>query len=118
MIKYFAYGSNLHPIRLKHRVPESEFLFIATLKAYQLNFHKRSSDGSAKANAFFTGNDDDMIHGAVYHMPSDKRYLLDHHEGLGNGYEVELLEVFASDKYKNDVLRDKAALCASSGKVR
>lgn len=96
-LKYFAYGSNLHPVRLQKRVPESEFLCLASLAGYQLCFHKRSDDGSAKADAWFTGSANDVIYGALYQMPARQRPVLDRYEGVGNGYEVKLLEVVADE---------------------
>jgi gamma-glutamylcyclotransferase len=96
-LKYFAYGSNLHPVRLQQRVPESEFLCVASLAGYRLCFHKRSDDGSAKADAWFTGSANDVIYGALYRMPESERLVLDRYEGVGNGYEVRQLEVVADD---------------------
>lgn len=96
-IKYFAYGSNLHPVRLQQRVPESAFLRTATLAGYQLRFHKRSDDGSAKADAWYTGDANDLIYGALYQMPASERLVLDRFEGVGKGYEVEQLEVISDD---------------------
>ncbi len=95
MLKYFAYGSNLHPVRLKLRVPESEFVCCATLKGYQLCFHKRAGDGSSKCNVLYTGDDTDIVHGAIYQLPKSLRHVLDRYEGVGFGYEVEDLEVSA-----------------------
>ena len=97
-IKYFAYGSNLHPVRLQERVPDSSFLSTATLTGYQLRFHKRSDDGSSKADAWYTGNANDVIYGALYQMPASERLVLDRYEGVGKGYEVERLEVVTDDE--------------------
>ena len=97
-LKYFAYGSNLHPVRLQQRVPESKFLCVATLAGYRLCFHKRSDDGSAKADAWFTGSANDVIYGAVYQMPESQRLVLDRYEGVGSGYEVKQLQVVADDE--------------------
>ena len=48
---YFAYGSNLHPERLRERVPSAESLGVARLEAHVLRFHKRGRDGSGKCDA-------------------------------------------------------------------
>ena len=68
-ILYFAYGSNLHPIRLTKRVHEVEFVGIAELRSHALRFHKRSIDNSAKCDAFFTGAESDCVIGALYRIP-------------------------------------------------
>lgn len=49
-IHYFAYGSNLHPWRMRQRVPSAVPLCVATLATYELRFHKRGRDGSGKCN--------------------------------------------------------------------
>ena len=51
LIKYFAYGSNLHPQRFQERVPSGKFLALAALTRHTLLFHKRGQDGSSKCNA-------------------------------------------------------------------
>ncbi|MCS4503495.1 hypothetical protein KBTX_03512 [wastewater metagenome] len=87
---YFAYGSNLHPLRLGLRTPQCRQLGTATLSGYRLRFHKRSDgDGSAKADAHRTGEAADRVHGVVYAMADDEIPVLDDIEGLGpGGYEV------------------------------
>ncbi|WP_440997908.1 gamma-glutamylcyclotransferase family protein [Arhodomonas sp. SL1] len=88
--RYFAYGSNLHPLRLGLRTPGCRLLGTAALPDYQLRFHKRSDgDGSAKADARHTGAGDDRVLGAVYEMRDDEIPVLDRIEGLGpGGYRV------------------------------
>jgi gamma-glutamylcyclotransferase (GGCT)/AIG2-like uncharacterized protein YtfP len=48
---YFAYGSNLHPLRLDERAPSSACVGVARLPDYGLRFHKRADDGSGKCDA-------------------------------------------------------------------
>jgi gamma-glutamylcyclotransferase len=98
MLKYFAYGSNLHPVRLIQRVPESEFVSSAMVSGYCLRFHKRSSDGSGKCNIVYSGSDNDIVYGAIYLMPVDSRKILDRYEGVGDGYEIQMLEVQAGNQ--------------------
>lgn len=102
---YFAYGSNLHPLRLGRRTPSCQLMGAAQLSGYQLRFHKRSdADGSAKCNAMVTGDDRHAVMGAVYQMGLEDLAVLDRIEGLGpGGYERvvtsvtlagDLIEVF------------------------
>ena len=87
---YFAYGSNLHPLRLAERTPSCRAIGPARLRGYALRFHKRSladGDESGKCDAFATGSPDDVLHGAVYRIDLDDRPLLDAAEGNGRGYD-------------------------------
>ena len=103
LINYFAYGSNLHPARLKQRAPSAQPKSRAILPAYSLRFHKRGADDSGKCDAFYTGNATDNLYGFLYTLDTDERHLLDKAEGLGNGYrhkntailhDGELLNIF------------------------
>ena len=87
---YFAYGSNLHPLRLGLRTPSCRPLGVAGLSGYALRFNIRSDgDGSAKANAHYTGDERDRLLGIVYGIEPDDIPVLDRIEGLGpRGYRV------------------------------
>lgn len=86
-MRYFAYGSNLFSPRLRFRVPGCRVAGVARLPQYQLRFHKRGSDGSAKCDAFRTGRAEDFVIGVVYEIPPSEKKLLDRFEGLGRGYD-------------------------------
>jgi gamma-glutamylcyclotransferase len=90
---YLAYGSNLHPLRLAMRVPNSRFVGTTSLDGHRLTFHKRSTDGSSKCNLDFTGNPDHVVHAAVYEIPQDEIHRLDTAEGLGSGYFKEQMTI-------------------------
>lgn len=94
---YFAYGSNLHPHRLRERVPSARALAVARLTGYALRFHKRGRDGSGKCNIHHTGRPADRVFGAVYVMAAGERARLDGAEGLGAGYRLAWLDVYADD---------------------
>ncbi|PWG60964.1 gamma-glutamylcyclotransferase family protein [Sediminicurvatus halobius] len=89
---YFAYGSNLHPLRLGLRTPTAELVAVAELPGHVLRFHKRSdADGSAKADAHGTGEPTHRLPGAVYRLDPADFAALDRVEGLGpGGYELAL----------------------------
>lgn len=87
---YAAYGSNLHPERLRLRLPESRFLGTAEISGRSLYFHKRSRDGSGKCN-IVPGNG--RIYIAIYEITSYERMVLDRIEGMGLGYNTETLMV-------------------------
>jgi hypothetical protein len=81
--------------RLRARVPSCEFVTTAKLLGFQLRFHKRSSDGSSKCNAFHTGVDTDLIWGTVFNIPAAEKKALDKAEGLGSGYNERTVDLIA-----------------------
>ena len=86
ILYYFAYGSNLHPVRLRERVPSARLFASTELRGYRLAFHKQGADGSGKCNLLETGNEEESIHGAIYTLEPEHKPLLDHFEGRGYGY--------------------------------
>ena len=84
-LHYFAYGSNLHPARLRGRVPSAEFVEVAVLPDRVLRFCKRSEDGSAKCTLIPALGS--RTFGAVYRLDASDKPLLDEVEGLGRGYD-------------------------------
>ncbi len=86
MIHYFAYGSNLHPLRLKERVPSAKLVGTVELKRYCLTFHKKSHDDSSKCNILETDSELDLVHGAIYKLSPEHKSDLDRYEGKGYGY--------------------------------
>ena len=93
---YFAYGSNLHPVRLQKRVPTANFLGLITVPGYRLCFHKRHhDDNSGKCNMFLTNQSCDVVHGALFEMNQDEKPLLDECEGVG--YRCDTLQLQLKD---------------------
>lgn len=90
---YFAYGSNMSVQRLQARVPSAEYLGVATLPGHQLRFHKRGQDMSAKADAYFTGNERDAVIGVLYRIDPAERGPLDQVEGVGFGYDIKTVQL-------------------------
>ncbi len=87
LLHYFAYGSNLHPARMRLRVPSARQLGCAVLTGHVLRFHKQSyKDGSAKCDAHYTGLSQDRVYGAVYRLAAAEKEALDRIEGPG--YEI------------------------------
>jgi gamma-glutamylcyclotransferase len=84
-LHYFAYGSNLHPARLRARIPSAEFVEVAVLPDRSLRFCKRSEDGSAKCTLLPELGS--RAFGAVYRVEEKDKLLLDRIEGLGRGYD-------------------------------
>lgn len=95
---YFAYGSNMSTPRLQARLPHSEIIGAASLKGFQLRFHKKGVDGSAKADALYTGKERDLVLGALYQLSDSEILLLDQIEDSGVGYERICVQVEAEGK--------------------
>ena len=83
----FAYGSNLHSGRMQQRAPSARAVGVGCVWGRKIRFHKRSVDGSAKADACCTGNGGDRIWGVVYRLNRSDKRALDGHESLGIGYD-------------------------------
>lgn len=94
---YFGYGSNMDTTRLRSRIGECTPVGVATLPRHILRFHKRSNDGTAKCNAYFTGSKNDSTIGALFELPDERKPCLDKAEGLGNGYHEQVVEVTLVD---------------------
>ena len=86
VLYYFAYGSNLHPVRLGERVPSANLLGVSELGKYRLVFHKKGQDGSSKCNLVQTGGECDQVYGAIYQLEQKHKNALDRIEGKGYGY--------------------------------
>jgi len=94
MIYYFAYGSNLHPVRLTQRVESASLVASAQVFGYRLKFHKLGQDDSAKCNLLHTGCTSDSVFGAIYTLASRHKSLLDEFEGKGFGYTDCEIDIF------------------------
>ena len=95
---YFAYGSNMSHRRLRARVPSAEFISLAYLERHALRFHKRGRDGSAKCDAYHTGESNDLVIGVVFRIDPGQRQHLDAAEGLGNGYETKPVSLLTPER--------------------
>lgn len=102
-MQYLAYGSNMCVSRLRGRVPSAAYVGVAALRGYSFRFHKRSNDGSGKADAFETGNLSDIVWGVIFDIEEKERVLLDRAEGLGAGYVEKTLTVVDKDGEEHQV---------------
>lgn len=95
---YFAYGSNLHPERLRRRVPSRETVAVATLANHELTFSKRGGDGSGKCAVLPC--DGACVYGVLYRMAAAERPRLDRAEGvhLGGYRAVDVSVTLGADE--------------------
>ena len=90
---YLAYGSNLHPRRLRERIGEVELAGVVELPGWRLCFDKRGADGSAKANLRPAPGSDYCAWAAIYRVRPEQMPALDRFEGCGGGYETFRFDV-------------------------
>ncbi|RLF63714.1 MAG: hypothetical protein DRN30_06230, partial [Thermoplasmata archaeon] len=95
-MNYFAYGSNMSLKRIQKRCPSAAVVCVACMRKYSLRFHKPGIDGSAKADAFWTGSNDDVVYGVVYNIAHKDIAALDAAEGAGVHYERKRCKVIST----------------------
>jgi len=93
---YFAYGSNMSPLRLGFRLPATQVVGDASLPGHRLAFHKAGTDGSGKCDIPVCGQS--VVFGVVYAINKDDFSILDRIEGVGGGYERETIEIHLADQ--------------------
>lgn len=89
----FAYGSNMLTARLRERCPSARPLGMAELTGYELQWHKRSNDGSGKGDIVRTDGEGASVFGVLYEIAVDEKRALDRAKGLGYGYGETEIEV-------------------------
>ncbi|TVR51028.1 MAG: gamma-glutamylcyclotransferase, partial [Gemmatimonadales bacterium] len=81
-IHIFAYGSNLDPTRIRTRIPSTRVVGRSWLEEHDLRFHVRGTlDGTAKADAFYTGEATHRVLGMIYTIRRVDLPTLDRIEG-------------------------------------
>jgi len=89
--RYAAYGSNLHPIRLRKRVPSARLLGATHLDGYELRFHKIGwRDGTGKCNIV---PNERKVYLAIFEILEAERTVLDKLEGVGSGYDSAEVQI-------------------------
>ena len=83
--------------RLTDRVHSVRAVTIAQLHKHKLKFHKKSNDGSAKCDAEYTNNAEDVMYGVVFQISASEKPELDIKEGLRKGYEEKIVSVIAQN---------------------
>ncbi len=85
---YLAFGSNLHPARLSERLEPVTPLAVIKLDNWQLCFHKRGADSSAKCD--LVPGQGSTAFGALYQLTPLQASMLDRWEG---GYQRQEIRV-------------------------
>jgi gamma-glutamylcyclotransferase (GGCT)/AIG2-like uncharacterized protein YtfP len=84
-VKYFAYGSNMNPKRMKERGINYSSREFAYLENFKLVFNKKAQKGNyVFANIQPTNNE--IVEGALYEFPDEELKLLDDFESYPRHY--------------------------------
>jgi gamma-glutamylcyclotransferase len=118
LVNVFAYGSNLSTARITDRIGAVEVVGVGMLQEHALRFHKRSQDGSAKADAHYTGSSEDRVYGVVYALTGGAKRKLDDFEGVGTQYlEAEIaIELIAGRRVTAVVYRARGDKIGAPGR--
>ena len=73
--------------RLRARCPSAVAIATGYVLGRQLRLHKVGKDGTAKADAFWTGDPEDRLYGVIFRCLLADRAHLDLCESLGVGYQ-------------------------------
>lgn len=105
--RYFAYGSNMWPPRMRARCPSARIVGTAVLSGWLVVYDKPSVDGTAKLN--IRSQSTGAVPGVVYEISDRERELLDRAEpgyapldtpvGLVYAYDGEAATVLPADWY-------------------
>ena len=83
---YFAYGSNMLSSRLTARCPSAKVIGLGAAKYWNLEFSKKSIDGSGKATLVST-TETSRTTGVLFEVGANDLNELDRFEGAGKGYD-------------------------------
>ena len=95
-LKYLAYGSNMHVVRLQQRVPSVRCLGAAFLAGHRVDWDKPSKDGSGKCH--IVEADEASTWGVLWQIDTAEKPALDKVEGVGKGYEEKEVELLLRDE--------------------
>src|SRR6478735_7997739 len=92
---YFAYGSNMCLGRLQERVSSAQFIEIAKIEGYCVEFHKRSDHSifGSSGKATLLKNYDSEVYGALYSFDDIDIRGLRYAEGCPTHYREENINV-------------------------
>ena len=84
---YFAYGSNMDPCRMRHRVGRVPPRRLAKLFGYKLVFNKVAKGNSTKGYANIQQCSDSVVCGVLYEISKEDIAKLDRYEGFPEHYD-------------------------------
>jgi len=85
-MKYFAYGSNMDPERMRNRGVKFSKREHAVLKGFKLVFNKISGRNPGEGYANIVEDDKEVVEGVLYEIEEDDLIELDRREGCPSHY--------------------------------
>jgi cation transport regulator ChaC len=86
-LKYFAYGSNMDPDRMRVRGVNFLKREHAILEGWRLEFNKVSSRNSKEGYANIVRDENGIVEGVLYDIADSDLKILDRYEGYPSHYE-------------------------------
>jgi len=86
-MKYFAYGSNMDPDRMKERGVNFSKREHAILEGWRLEFNKVSSRNLKEGYANIVRDENSIVEGVLYEITDSDLKVLDRYEGYPSHYE-------------------------------
>ena len=113
-MKYFAYGSNMDPQRMRERGVSFSQRKRAILKGYVLSFNKVGLDNPREGKGNITKNENEVVEGALYGIHDSDLTKLDVAEGFPDHYDHVAVVVELED----GTIVQALAYVAQSSKIR
>lgn len=96
-VKYFAYGSNMDPERIRERGVEIMSMSPAVLPGYELVFNKISSGYHGEGFANIMKNEYSVVEGILYETNLGSIHNLDRYENYPVGYNRLSFDLICKD---------------------
>ena len=103
-MKYFAYGSNMNPQRLKDRKVSFSKREPAIMKDHELFFNKQASRNPKEGYANFAPKEGKYVEGALYEVYEEAIQELDRCEGYPKHYDRKIIKVHTTNGDEIDAL--------------
>ncbi len=100
LMRYFAFGSNMNPDRMRQRGVNYTSRVRAVLESYTLKFNKVSKNNPVKAFANIVPKEDGIVEGILYEMPAEDIKKIDRAEGAPKHYKRICVTVQLDDGSK------------------
>lgn len=96
--RYFAYGSNMNPARVRERGLEVLAISAAALHGVRLGFDKQAREHAGAGHACLSFDAAGIVEGVLYQLASEADLLrMDHFERTPINYSRELVTVVTAD---------------------
>lgn len=97
-MKYFAYGSNMNPERMRKRNINFSQRKHAILRGYRLEFNKIAKRNPEEGYANIVPDKNEIVEGVLYEITKSDLLKLDYFEGYPRHYDRVELEVEDDEK--------------------